>query len=86
MPTLKAKVVKIGNSKGIRLPKVLMEQYDITDEVELEPRDDALIIKPVKTARKGWDTAFREMHHNEDDIELIDDDVQTEWEKSEWEW
>ncbi len=66
-------VIKIGNSKGIRLSKTLLEKYDIKDQVELELESDQIIIKPKKEPRKGWAKAFKEMHKNRDDESLIPD-------------
>ena len=66
-------VIKIGNSKGIRLSKTLLEKYNIKDQVELELEKDQIIIKPKKEPRKGWDKAFKEMHENKDDETLMPD-------------
>jgi antitoxin MazE len=66
-------VIKIGNSKGIRLSKTLLEKYGIKDQVELELESDQIIIKPKKEPRKGWEKAFKEMHENKDDETLIPD-------------
>ena len=66
-------VIKIGNSKGIRLSKTLLEKYNIKDQVELELERDQIIIKPKKEPRKGWEKAFKEMHENKDDETLLPD-------------
>ena len=66
-------VIKIGNSKGIRLSKTLLEKYNIKDQVELELEKDQIIIKPKKEPRKGWEKAFKEMHENKDDENLMPD-------------
>jgi len=50
---LKARVVKVGNSKGIRIPKPVLEQVGLTDEVELSVEKDALIVRPKRTAQ-AW--------------------------------
>ena len=70
---MQVSVVQIGNSKGIRLSKTLLEKYHISDKVELVLEDECIIIKPVRTPREGWDTAFADMHRNGDDKLLIDD-------------
>lgn len=64
-------VVSIGNSKGIRIPKAILDKYHIRDSVELELREDALLLKPVRTPRVGWENSFRQMHENSDDRLLI---------------
>lgn len=66
-------IVKIGNSRGFRLSKTLLEKYQIKDKVELVLEQDQIVIKPVKEPRKGWDQQFKEMHANGDDKMLIDD-------------
>jgi antitoxin MazE len=86
---MKVKIVKIGNSKGIRIPKVLLRQTGIDDEVNLEVKDDQIILRPSKVSvRKGWDNSFRKMADEGDD-ELFDGEFltgQTEFDDDEWEW
>lgn len=66
-------VIPIGNSKGIRLTKTLIEKYNITDTVELILEKNYIIIKPNHTPRKGWEKAFKKMHENGDDKLLMND-------------
>jgi antitoxin MazE len=66
-------VVKIGNSKGIRLSKTLLERYNIKDSVELIMEKGYIILKPKEEVRKGWGEAFREMHETGDDQALMSD-------------
>lgn len=66
-------VIPIGNSKGIRLTKTLIEKYNITETVELILEKDYIIIKPKKEPRKGWEKAFKKMHDAGDDKLLITD-------------
>ena len=86
---MKVKIVKIGNSKGIRIPKVLLRQTGIDDEVNLEVEDDQIILRPSKkSVRKGWNSSFRKMAEFEDD-QLVDEEnlpSQTAFEEDEWEW
>lgn len=70
---METNIVKIGNSKGIRLSKTLLEKYQIKDKVELLLEDDQIIIKPISKPREGWDLKFKEMHENGDDQLLMDD-------------
>lgn len=80
-----AHLVSIGNSKGVRIPATLLRQYQITDEVELLPGKNEIIIRPAaRTARKGWDEAFAAMHRVGDDSLLLDD--RTNLEMEDWEW
>lgn len=66
-------VINIGNSKGIRLPKAILEQYNISDTIELILEKERIILKPRSVPRKGWEKIFKQMHANEDDRLLIDD-------------
>jgi antitoxin MazE len=66
-------LISIGNSKGIRLPKALIEQYKLQGSIELVLEKDYIILKPRKNARDGWEKAFCRMHENGDDKLLIDD-------------
>ncbi len=70
---MEIKVIKIGNSKGFRLPKAILEKYNIKDKIELILKNDYILIKPVSTPRKGWEEAFKKMHENGHDQLLIDD-------------
>jgi antitoxin MazE len=66
-------VIPIGNSKGIRLSKTLLEKYNIKDTVELILEKGYIIIRPKDTPRKGWEKAFKQMHENCDDKPLMAD-------------
>jgi antitoxin MazE len=66
-------LISIGNSKGIRLPKTLLEKYNIKDSIELILEKGFIILKPKTSARKGWDKAFKKMHENGDDKSLMAD-------------
>ena len=73
---MKTKLVSIGNSKGIRIPMVILKQCNIGNEVDLRVEKEKIIIKPVKTsAREGWNDAFRLMHEKKDDALLLDETI-----------
>lgn len=69
---MQASIIQVGDSKGIRLSKTILDKYHITDKVELVLENDYIILKPVSEPRKNWDEAFAEMHRNGDDRLLID--------------
>ena len=71
-------VIPIGNSKGIRLTKTVLEKYSITDSVELILEKGYIILKPIQEPRKGWDKAFMKMHQSGDDKLMINDVFQDE--------
>lgn len=70
---MRTKIVRIGNSKGLRLSKTILEKYKINEFVELILRDEFIELRPIKKAREGWDEKFKEMNQNGDDELLIDD-------------
>lgn len=82
---MKAQIIKIGNSKGIRIPKPLLEQSNLDGEVELEVRDEGLLIKSSKKPRAKWAKAFKEMSENDAD-EMLVEDSPTDFEKENWQW
>jgi antitoxin MazE len=84
---MKSRIVPIGNSQGIRIPKLLLEQTAISGEVEIRAEKVALIIRPLKQARAGWAAAFREMAKRGDDTLIGDDSPSlSQWDEDEWEW
>ncbi len=76
-------LISIGNSKGIRLSKTLIEKYNIQDTIELILEKGYIILKPKTSSRKGWEKSFKKMHKNGDDKSLIadvfDDENFEEW-------
>jgi antitoxin MazE len=70
---METSIIKIGNSKGLRLSKTIIEQYNIKDKVELILEKGHIILRPVQPPRKGWDKAFKEMHESGDDKPLLND-------------
>jgi antitoxin MazE len=84
---LKARIVKIGNSQGIRIPKVLREQIGLGEDVSLEIQGNQIVIRPARSPRQGWEEQFRAMAKHGDD-RLLDADLlsPTSWDAHEWEW
>ena len=70
---MEVSIIKIGNSKGFRLSKTILERYNITDKMELILEKEQIILRPITEPRKGWDNAFQKMHENNDDQLLLDD-------------
>jgi antitoxin MazE len=70
---MEVSVIKIGNSKGIRFSKTILEKYNLKDKVDLTLGDDQIIIKPVSNPRNGWEDSFKKMAKNGDDRLLFDD-------------
>ena len=82
---IRTRIIRIGNSQGIRIPKILLEQSGIHTEVEIEVEGDHLTIRPMSQLRLGWDKAFTDMSEQQDDV-LFDDVNATDWDQVEWEW
>jgi antitoxin MazE len=85
---MKAKLIAIGNSRGIRLPKAMVEQCGLAEEIELEVKGDRLIVSSPKTLRRGWDSAFARMRRRGDDrlLDITAPTVATNWDETEWTW
>ncbi len=81
---MRASIIRIGNSRGLRLPKTVIEQCGFEDEVEIEVRDNEVIIRPVKRPRQNWEEAFKTMAEKGDD-QLIEF-PNSHWNNEEWEW
>lgn len=78
-------VISIGNSKGIRIPKPILDQLQVKDQLDLEINNSQIILKPIKNVpRDGWDESFAKMHDLNEDL-LIDESV-TDSEAFEWVW
>lgn len=82
---MKARIVRIGNSRGIRIPKPLIEQTGLRDDVEIVVQGNALVISPLGRPRAGWGEAFRAMATHGDD-QLLDEARPTRWDEDEWRW
>lgn len=82
---MKTNIVAIGNSQGIRIPKILLEQSGLSGEVELEVRDEGILIKRSKQARQGWNEAFSQMAAHNDDELLIEGEASATTREN-WRW
>jgi len=82
---MKTRLVRIGNSRGVRLPKTIIEQAGLTDEVELGVRDGAIVIARTSSARAGWADAARQMRQRNED-RLLDVPIPTRFDEKEWRW
>ncbi len=82
MVALRTRIVRVGNSQGIRIPKVLLEQAGIADQVELEVLDGQISVRPGRTARTGWAAQFQAMSEAGDDA-LLDEGLGRQWDEQE---
>ena len=81
----KTRIVQIGNSKGIRVPKVLLEHAQLPDDVELQAEPGRLIVRAAQGPRAGWAEAAKAMHTRGDD-RLLDATTSSQFDDKEWRW
>jgi antitoxin MazE len=83
--TTRTKLIKIGNSQGIRIPKAVAERLHLTDDIEIVVEEDHLEVRRGRKPRDGWADAFLDMAKRGDD-QLIDEPTPTAWDRGQWEW
>ncbi len=84
---MRARIVKIGNSQGVRIPKPILEQTGIMEDVELEVEKNQIIIRPISKPRDGWDIAFKLMAEKDDDEPIHrTENISHSWDEEEWQW
>lgn len=84
---MRAKIVRIGNSQGVRIPKPLLVRSGLSVEVEIEAQDDQIVIRPARRPREDWESAFALMSASGDD-QLIDGEpsASSSFDNEEWSW
>ena len=82
---MKTHLVRIGNSRGVRLPKPLIEQAGLSEEVELRVQEGAIVIARASSPRSGWADAAREARGRQED-RLLEAPTPTHFDEEEWEW
>jgi len=82
---MRARIIQIGNSRGVRLPRVLLEQAHLTEEVQLEATNNQIVIRSAHAPREGWEDAFRLMAERKDDV-LDEELAATSFDEEDWEW
>ena len=81
---MKAQIIQIGNSKGIRIPKAILEEAKVSGEVELEVTTEGILIRNVKQPRGDWDAVFKSLSDVDDN--LAPARTVTDFSKKEWQW
>ncbi len=82
---MKTKIIRIGNSRGVRIPKPLLEQAGLEDEVQLRVVESGIIIEGAATPRAGWGRAAELLRERGEDS-LLDEIVATDFDESDWKW
>jgi antitoxin MazE len=83
---MKTRIVQIGNSQGVRIPKSLLEQTGLNGEVDICAQDDTLVIRPTRKPREGWEEAFKQAAQGGEDPLADEVYIPTKWDEEEWEW
>ena len=83
---IKTRIIKIGNSQGVRIPRLLLDQTNLSGNVYLEVEQNQIIIRPISAIREGWDEQFKLMAQMGDDNLLDDENLVSSWDDEEWEW
>jgi antitoxin MazE len=82
---MQTKLIRVGNSHGVRIPRALIEAAELGDELEMTLEGKSIVLRTQRQPREGWDVAFAEMAAAGDDV-LLDEPVGTEWDAEEWTW
>jgi antitoxin MazE len=82
---MKAQIIQIGNSQGIRIPKMMLEETRLSGDVELEVHPDGLLIRSLHKPRSTWNAEFKTMAETDDDVPLHAERG-TKFESKEWKW
>ena len=83
---MQSEIIKLGNSRGLRIPKAILKQCGMKRLVNMEVSENSLIITPCTEPRTGWDEAFQFMAHNKEDKLLDTDSIAHSWDDEEWQW
>ena len=85
---MKTKIIRIGNSQGVRIPKPLIEESGITEDIEMILRDNEIVLRSAETIRKDWEASFKKMAEHGDDALLDKEEIEksSDWDEAEWTW
>lgn len=83
---MKTKLINIGNSQVIEIPKILLAKWAEVDTVEIQIEDHHLIIYPITKPRQNWEKQFEKLSPNPQDELLINNDIINDWDQQEWQW
>lgn len=83
---MKIKLINIGNSKGLRLPKALIQQYNISDDLQIELKEDGILLKPITRLRSGWSEQFEKAVKLNEPQEKKWNEAPNRFDKEEWTW
>lgn len=82
---MKAQIIQIGNSQGIRIPKMMLEETGFSGEVDLQITDEGILIRNIKKPRGDWDAIFKKMAETDDDLP-VEKEAAPDFDRKEWQW
>lgn len=82
---MKTRLIRIGNSRGVRIPKPLIEQAGLGDDVELRVSDGAIVVARLRRPREAWAEAAAQLVAR-GDAGLLDPPSATRFDDEEWSW
>lgn len=85
---MKTKLIRIGNSQGVRIPKPVIEEIGLSEEIEMILKDNQIILRSSEKTRKDWDLSFEKMAEEHDDQLLDQEQIEqpSQWDETEWTW
>jgi antitoxin MazE len=83
---MKVNLIRIGNSKGVRIPASVIKECGFDEEIEMRVEQGVIVLSPLRGVRQGWDAAFEKMAAAGDDAALIADTLETGFDSEEWTW
>ncbi len=83
---MKAKLVRIGNSKGVRLPASVIKACGFGDELDMRVENGVVVLAPARGVREGWSDAFEKMAAAGDDAPILPDTLENDFDAEDWRW
>lgn len=85
---MKTKLIRIGNSQGVRIPKPIIEEIGLSEEIEMILKDNQIILRSFEETRKDWDHSFEKIAKEHDDRLLDQKEIEqpSQWDETEWTW
>lgn len=83
---MKVNLIRIGNSKGVRIPSSVIKECGLGEQIEMRVEQRVIVLSPLRGVREGWEAAFKAMAATGDDAALAPDTLETDFDKEEWTW
>ena len=83
---IQTELIRIGNSRGVRIQKPIIEECRLGNKVELRVQNDCLIISSARRPRAGWEELFRAAGPSVHDEALLEPLQANDFDRKEWNW